>query len=438
MATPRRVRLQSLGCRLNEAELEGWAEGFRRLGLAIAADGEPADLVIVNTCAVTQEAARKSGQMLRRGRRLDPQAQLVVSGCLATLEPDTFTGASAVDLLVPNPDKDRLVEIAAAALDLRGTRDPDIDQPSEALFSRGRQRAFLKVQDGCRHRCTFCVTTLARGAERSRPIAEVVAQVNRLAASGIREIVLTGVHLGGYGSDLGPALDLADLIHALLVATAVPRIRIGSLEPWNLPDRFWDLFSDPRLMPHLHLPMQSGSAAVLRRMGRRCATAELARLAAEGRAAVPGLNLTTDIIAGFPGETETDWQQTLEFVEAMGFGHVHVFPYSSRPGTHAASLPARIDAATRQRRVQALAGLAQRLRRRVLEGQIGTCTRILVEEAPRSTRPGVHFGYTPNYLPVQVEPDTEVQTVGGILEVRVLGLTPDGESLWAQRESASA
>ena len=285
VSEPPRIRLQSLGCRLNEAELEAWAEGFRRLGLQIAGDGEPADLVVINTCAVTQEAARKSRQMLRRGRRLNPQARLVASGCLVTLELDSLARTAGPDLVVTNPDKDRLVEIAAATLDLPVIPEPIADPPSETLFERGRQRAFVKVQDGCRHRCTFCVTTLARGEERSRPIGEVVEQVNRLADSGIREVVLTGVHLGGYGSDLGtdPPSDLADLIRALLADTAVPRIRLGSLEPWDLPDGFWELFADPRLMPHLHLPMQSGSDGVLRRMGRRCKTAELARLAAAGR-----------------------------------------------------------------------------------------------------------------------------------------------------------
>ena len=435
MSEPPRIRLQSLGCRLNEAELEAWAEGFRRLGLQIAGDGEPADLVVINTCAVTQEAARKSRQMLRRGRRLNPQARLVASGCLVTLELDSLARTAGPDLVVTNPDKDRLVEIAAATLDLPVIPEPIADPPSETLFERGRQRAFVKVQDGCRHQCTFCITTLARGEERSRPIGEVVEQVNRLADSGIREVVLTGVHLGGYGSDLGtdPPSDLADLIRALLADTAVPRIRLGSLEPWDLPDGFWELFADPRLMPHLHLPMQSGSDGVLRRMGRRCKTAELARLAAAGRSAVPGLNVSTDIIVGFPGETESDWAETLAFVEAVGFGQVHAFPYSPRPGTRAAGMPGRVDAATQQRRGRELARLADRLRRQVLEAQVGTRVQVLRERAPSSAESGELFGYTPNYLPVRIEPDPGAPAIGEILEVEILGLTPDGEALGARR-----
>ena len=440
MSEPPRVRLQSLGCRLNEAELEVWAEGFRRLGLRIAADGEPADLVVINTCAVTQEAARKSRQMLRRGQRLDRQARLVASGCLATLEPDSLARAAGPDLVVANRDKDRLVEIVVAALDLPVIPKPATEPPSKTLFGRGRQRAFVKVQDGCRHHCTFCVTTLARGEERSRPIGEVVEQANRLVDSGIREVVLTGVHLGGYGSDLGtgPPSDLADLIRALLADTVVPRIRLGSLEPWDLPDGFWELFAEPRLMPHLHLPMQSGSDGVLRRMGRRCKTAELARLAAVGRAAVPGLNLTTDIIVGFPGETESDWAETLGFVEAVGFGWVHAFPYSPRPGTRAAGMPGRVDAAARQRRGQELARLRDRLRRRVLEAQVGARVEVLRERAPSSAEPGELFGYTPNYLPVRIEPDPVTPAIGEILEVEILGLAPDGEVLRGRRNPRPA
>ncbi|MGE5154277.1 MAG: MiaB/RimO family radical SAM methylthiotransferase [Bdellovibrio bacteriovorus] len=435
MSDPPRVRLHSLGCRLNEAELEAWARGFRRLGLRVAAEGEPADLVVVNTCAVTQEAARKSRQMLRRSRRLDPQARLVVSGCLSTLEPGSLGGGP--DLVVGNQDKDRLVEIAATSLDLPAVPLQDALAPSETLFARGRQRAFVKVQDGCRHRCTFCITTLARGDERSRPIAEVVGLVNRLTDSGIQEILLTGVHLGGYGSDLGgdPAGGLADLIRALLAETAMPRIRLGSLEPWDLPSGFWGLFADSRLMPHLHLPMQSGSERVLRRMGRRCRPAQLARLAAEGRAAVPGLNLGTDIILGFPGETESDWEETLVFVEAVGFGQIHAFPYSPRPGTRAASLPGRVDAATQRRRAQELTALAKRLRRGVLEAQVGTGAAVLREEAPRPAGPAGLFGYTPNYLPVRIDPDPAAPPAGEIIGVRILGVTADGEMLRGRRES---
>jgi threonylcarbamoyladenosine tRNA methylthiotransferase MtaB len=255
----------------------------------------------------------------------------------------------------------------------------------------------------------------------------LVAEVSRLADAGIREVVLTGVHLGGYGSDLGAEapVDLADLIRALLADTRMPRIRLGSLEPWDLPDGFWGLFSDRRLMPHLHLPMQSGSDRILRRMGRRCKTAEHVRLAQAGRETVPGLQLSTDIIIGFPGETEADWRETLAFVEAVGFGQVHAFPYSPRPGTVAASLPGRVDPRTQARRGQELADLSRRMRIQALEAQVGSRVRVLRERPPRDRDPDWPFGYTPNYLPVGIEPDPAAPPVGEIMEVRILGLTPD-------------
>ena len=318
-----RVRLETLGCRLNEAELETWARQFRERGYGIAAEGEPADLVVVNTCAVTGEAVRKSRQILRRVQRHNPAARLVVSGCLASLEAAAIAREPPVDLVVANRDKERLVEIAAQALALPSRPPTDLDGDAGALFARGRQRAFVKVQDGCRHRCSFCIVTLARGEERSRPVGEVVAEINRLASGGVQEVVLTGVHLGGYGSDI--ASDLLALLRAVLGDTQVPRVRLGSLEPWEIPDGLWRLFADRRLMPHLHLPLQSGSDAVLRRMARRCRTRDFAALVATARERVPELNLTTDLIVGFPGETGAQWRETLDFVAAIGFGHVHAF-----------------------------------------------------------------------------------------------------------------
>lgn len=419
--------MKSLGCRLNEAELEAWAEGFRQRGMQIAEDQGPADLVVVNTCAVTLEAARKSRQLLRRFQRTNPRARLVLSGCLATLEGPELAGELGADLLVDNRDKGRLVEIAIQALSLPVLPGLAIEGGAQSLAARGRQRAFVKIQDGCRYACTFCVTTLARGEERSRPLAEVLTQVNRLDRAGVREVLLTGVHLGGYGSDLG--LDLAALLRALLRETRMPRIRLGSLEPWDLPPDLWELFADPRLMPHLHLPMQSGSDAVLRRMARRCKTAEFARLAELGRAAVPGLNLTTDIIVGFPGETGEDWRRTLRFVEDMGFGDVHSFAYSPRAGTRAANLPDPVDEALKRERGQELRDLTGRLRAQALAAQIGQRAAVLRERTSRYGGMGDLFGYTPNYLPVLVEAGAEPVSVGEIMELHLLGLDAEGEAL---------
>ena len=422
-----RVLLKSLGCRLNEAELEDWAEGFRTRGFALARDDEPTDLVVINTCAVTQEATRKSRQLLRRAHRRNPRARLVVSGCLASLEAATLARESGVDLLVDNRDKDRLVALAAETLDLPVMPELATAGMDNPLFARGRQRAFVKVQDGCRHACTFCVTTIARGPERSRPLPEIIEVIQRLVVNGVREVLLTGVHLGGYGSETGT--DLATLVRAVLAETKVPRLRLGSLEPWDLPEGLWDLFANPRLMPHLHLPMQSGSDAVLRRMARRCKGAEFARLAGLGRAAVPNLNLTTDIIVGFPGETAGEWQETLEFIASVGFSKVHCFAFSPRAGTRAATLPDQVDADTKRQRASELKVLSDRLQQKFFASQVGRDCQVLREAQVPAGQPGDLFGYTPNYLPVRVDPSPAAAAVGEILDVTIRGIDPDAGAL---------
>ena len=392
------VALTALGCRLNEAELERWAAGFQAAGHRLAQRMEEADLVVVNTCAVTGEAVKKSRQLLRRARRRNAQAKLVVSGCYATLQPEIQQDED-IDLLVSNADKERLVDIVRQKLALEAAPDAAARAPAAALFARGRNRAFVKAQDGCRHQCAFCIVTIARGAERSRPIEDIVAEIKGLRRQGIREAVLTGVHLGGYGRDL--KTDLPALIERVLAETTLPRLRLGSVEPWDLNERFFSLFDNPRFMPHLHLPLQSGSDAVLRRMGRRCRSAAFAALAQAARERVPAMNLTTDVIAGFPGETDEEWRQTMAFCHRLGFSHIHVFPYSPRAGTRAAGMPDQTPAEVKQRRCRQLQALARQLRRDFARRWVGRSFPVLVEDATGEINgAAMRFGYSPNYLRV--------------------------------------
>jgi threonylcarbamoyladenosine tRNA methylthiotransferase MtaB len=422
-----RVHLQALGCRLNEAELEAWSRQLQALGHQLVARPEQADLLVVNTCAVTEEAVRKSRKLLRRSHRESPHAKLVVSGCYASLDPAGVAAGLGIDLLVPNRDKGHLVEIAVRELDL-ATMPVSASEPDALpLPWAGRQRAFIKVQDGCRHRCTFCIVTQARGAEHSRPPAEVIAEVNRLHGQGVQEVVLSGVHIAGYGSDLG--LDLADLLRGLLAETGVPRIRIGSLEPWGLPKGFWDLFADPRLQPHLHLPVQSGSDRVLRRMGRRCKRAQFLRLVEEGRRRVPDLNVTTDIIVGFPGENAADWGETLDLAQRAGFGHIHIFPYSPRRGTLAAAMPEQVPDAVRRTRCGELHALAADLRRATLERCLGRALPVLLEQ-PDPDR-GCWMGHTPNYMQVRLPAPGGALLANRIVQCTLIGVTEDGDGLLA-------
>ncbi len=422
-----RVFLQALGCRLNEAELERWSSDCRARGFQLTTEAEQADLVILNTCAVTAESVRKSRQMIRRTHQTNPQAKLVVSGCHAALSPEETAAELGVDLVIPNTDKDRLIEIAARELDLPLMPRSATEPGENLLFARGRQRAFIKVQDGCRYRCTFCIVTRARGEERSRSIDDVVGEIRQLQAGGIREVVLAGVHLGGYGSDIDSTL--AQLVEAVLNRTSIARVRLGSLEPWELDKDFWALFANPRLMPHLHLPIQSGADSVLRRMSRRCRTEEFRTLVTQARATIPGFNITTDIIVGFPGETDAEWQQTLDFVDQMTFGHIHIFAYSAREGTKAAKMPNQVSREIKRARSQALHELAQRQRRAVLTAALGKDYAVLLEsDSSRATSDKrLWTGYTQNYLRMEIEASADWQN--RIVQVRAAGLSSDGERL---------
>ena len=334
-----KVYLTSIGCRLNEAEIATWARQFQLAGHEVVGSAQEADALIFNTCAVTTEAARKSRQFVKRLHRLNPHARLIVTGCYASLEPERVAELMGVDKVISNQEKDNLVALVAG--ELATPRMPALAMEPDAvyLYPGSRTRAFVKVQDGCRNRCTFCIVTVARGEERSRPIADIIEEIRALHRAGYQEAVLTGVHLGGYGTDLGE--DLASLVRAILADTDIPRLRLSSLEPWDLPEGFFELWANARLMPHLHLPLQSGSDRILRRMARRYTTAQYARLVAQARDAIPDFNLTTDLIVGFPGEGEEDWTRTVAFVQEIGFGHIHIFTYSPRGGTAAARMPNR-------------------------------------------------------------------------------------------------
>ncbi|MDD1612631.1 MAG: tRNA (N(6)-L-threonylcarbamoyladenosine(37)-C(2))-methylthiotransferase MtaB [Methylococcaceae bacterium] len=394
------VHLQTLGCRLNEAELETWAQDFERAGHSITTQPEAAQLIVLNSCAVTRDAARKSRQSIRRIHRANPQAKLVVSGCYATLNQQEAEAELGVDLVIGNRDKDKLVQKALSELNL-SSMPAQATEPGEfSLFTRGRQRAFVKVQDGCRYRCTFCIVTVARGEEKSRPIDAVIDEIKTLHRQGIDEVVLTGVHLGGYGSDQG--CTLADLIQAILTQTDIPRIRLGSLEPWELTDRFFELFNNPRLMPHLHLPLQSGSDSVLRRMARRCKTQEYTAIVERLRRQIPHFNVTTDIIVGFPGETEQEWQDSYDYIAKTGFGHVHIFTYSRREDTKASTLPGQVNNTIKKQRSAALHLLAEEMRLKFYRDNLGREFPVLWEgySEPCGEERQRVFGYTPNYLKV--------------------------------------
>ena len=391
------IHLKALGCRLNEAELEGWALEFQQAGHTLVTEPQSADLTVLNTCAVTQEAVRKSRKTINRLRRENPTGKMVVSGCFVSTGESGNAADLGVDMLVDNKDKDRLVKRVNDHWQIPIMPEGATLPTESALFARNRQRAFIKIQDGCRYRCSYCIVTIARGDEQSRSEADICKQINQLHESGVQEVVLTGVHVGGYGSDIDTTL--SNLVKHILADTSVPRIRFASVEPWDLGDNFFSLFENPRLMPHMHLPIQSGSDTVLRRMSRRCHTSEFIALVEQARILYPQFNITTDVIVGFPGETESEWKETINFVDAIKFGHIHIFSYSPRAGTKAAAMPDPVDEATKKQRSRELHELASGHKRVFLENQLNTRARVLWEGSS-TNHPNMRFGYTENYTRV--------------------------------------
>ncbi len=371
-----RVYLDMVGCRLNQSELEGFARHFRAAGCTLVETPDQADLVVINTCTVTAAADSDSRAKARQAYRAGAK-QIALTGCWATLHPAEALALPGVTHVIPNAQKDALVNQLTQRYDL----EPLEREPLPGL--RHRTRAFIKVQDGCDNHCTFCVTRLARGASRSRPIQEVLADIHAALGEGknraqtvfnAAEIVLSGVHLGSWGQDFSPPLHLRHLIQAILQDSDVRRLRLSSLEPWDLDETFFRLWENPRLCRHLHLPLQSGCAATLRRMARKTSPSEYAQLIETARALIPGVAITTDIIVGFPGEDENEFSQSLAFIEQMAFAGGHVFTFSPRLGTAAARLspmPPKMISKQRSEQVRnVLRASAEAFRRRFLGSSV--------------------------------------------------------------------
>ncbi|MBP2645371.1 MAG: modification enzyme, MiaB family [Firmicutes bacterium] len=359
------VALTTLGCKVNQFETDTIAGLFRERGYEIVAFDEIADFYVINTCSVTHLGEKKSRQLIRRATRLNPQAVIVVTGCYAQLSPQAIAQIPGVTVVVGTKERHRIVELVENAkikqekVTLVGNIMATGEFEDIPLFSApGRTRAFLKIQEGCTNFCTYCIIPYARGPLRSRPLDSIVREVNKLVKAGFEEIVLTGIHLGAYGRDLGPNLSLTEAVKRILDVPGLVRLRLSSLESVEVDDALIDIMiADDRLCPHLHLPLQSGDDTVLKAMNRHYTTTEYWDLVAGIRDKVPDIAISTDIIVGFPGETETMFANTLAFVEKMNFAGIHVFPYSKRKGTSAASFSDQIPENEKKSR----AGLLQQL-----------------------------------------------------------------------------
>jgi len=419
------VRLESIGCRLNIGEIEAIARGLAKAGHRVVGPGTPAELCILNTCTVTAIASRKSRQLIRQLKKANPTAAVIVTGCDAELAPSEMVDIG-VDLVVGNAEKERLLELAEAE-GLLDTASTDLDDLK--LFEPGestRTRAFLKVQDGCDNRCTFCVITIARGAGRSVPAEAIIEELSELQQLGYREVILSGVHLGSYGHDFGDQRGLQRLVERALTETAIERLRLSSLEPWDLDAEFFEVFRNPRLLPHLHLPLQSGCDETLKRMARRTSRREFSQLVRDARRAVPGLAISSDIIVGFPRETDEEFEESITLVEELAFSRLHIFRYSRREGTPAEKMTGQIPEPIAQVRSRRMHTLAADLENRFNSKLVGRTADVLWETAEDHGQTLRWSGLTPNYVRVTATTKPDVDLLNVVTPTDIVEVVPGG------------
>ena len=369
---PATAAILTLGCKLNIADSETLARRLRQAGWQVTDRAAGADAVIVNSCSVTHVADQKSRHLVRQARRLAPGATVALTGCLVeTAKPGTLDALEA-DLITRKDDQ---LAIAEHLIALHPATRPSSEVELRPAL---KTRAFIAAQEGCNDVCAFCIIPRTRGRERSKPVADVVAEVQARETEGVQEVVITGTQLGAYGRDRGDA-NPYDLLKALLNQTSVPRIRMSSLQPQDITPALVGLWRDERLCRHFHLALQSGSEAVLERMRRRYTAARYRDGVARLRDAIPDVAITTDVIAGFPGETDAEFEESHAFCEEMAFAGVHVFPYSQRSNTLAARMPGQVADATKKRRVQRLIALSETMASRYRERFIGRTIPVLWE-----------------------------------------------------------
>ncbi len=403
------VAFHTLGCKVNQYDSQAMLEAFLAAGYKQVGFDRSADVYVINTCTVTGTGDKKSMQAVRRAVRCNPQAAVVVAGCLAQRAAGELL-LPGVRLVLGTQHRARVVELLQRAL-AENASLVAVDELTAAPFEplavtahEGRTRAVLKIQEGCDRRCSYCIIPDVRGPIRSRPLEDVRAEAQRLADAGFIELVLTGIHLTSYGRDLRDGTTLIDALRAVHAVEGVRRIRLGSLEPRIVDEAFIDaLQALPKVCPHFHLALQSGSNAVLQRMGRRYTSAEFLAACALLREAFPHAALTTDVMTGFPGETEAEFAETCATVEAAAFARMHVFPYSEREGTPAARMPDPVPKAVREDRAQLLIAQGKRLQRAYLNSLRGSAQEVLLEEPVPERGTLWMAGYTPHYVRVQVQ-----------------------------------
>ncbi len=418
----------ALGCKVNQYEADAYSAIFREKGAEIGSFDEPCDVYVVNTCSVTNLGDRKSRQMLRRAKRLNPSALVIATGCYAQTARTEVEAMDEVDLVVGTALRHRLYDLTEAAL--RGEKpNTEVDIMKEREFeeletqgSSERSRAYIKIQDGCDNFCSYCIIPYARGPVRSRKMENILAEAERLAGLGYREVVLTGIHVASYGKELKNGGGLIDVIESVAGVDGIERIRISSIDPRAFTDGFIRRAAAcSKLCRHFHISLQSGSATVLKRMNRKYTPEQYLDTLERIRRAMPDCSVTTDMICGFPEETEEEFAQSTDFARTAAFARIHVFPYSERRGTVAAGMP-QVPHQVREDRAARLGRVGEELREKFERGFIGKTVAVLFEQ----TRNGMAEGFSKNYIRVYV-PSSEDLT-GGIMQVKITDFR-DGRSI---------
>ena len=424
-----KIAFMTLGCKVNQADTASMQELFRQAGYTVCNFTEEADVYVVNTCVVTNTGQQKSRQMIRRAIRKENDALIVVTGCYPQTAAEEVKAIDGVDLIIGTQDRAKIVTLVEAALEKKRNQIDDEVRPWEQgvqfeEMSGGNEadktRAYLKIQEGCNQYCSYCIIPYARGPIRSRSLQSIRKEVQCLTEAGYREIVLIGIHLGCYGKEMKDGTTLYDAVQAALSVPTLQRLRLGSLESVEAEERLLDLMgTDKRLCPHLHLPLQSGCDKILKDMHRPYDTKRFATLLEQIRIKVPGIAVTTDVIVGFPGETEADFDVTCNFVKQCGFAKMHIFPYSKRKGTPAAARQDQIPENVKKQRAEKLAEIDRGMQQAHFAQNVGTNHAVLVEQPVITEKKANGFveGLTENYIRVELPGSAEI--CGKVVEIKI-------------------
>lgn len=420
----KKVAFHTLGCKVNQYETEAMEELFEKANYSIVRDEEFAHIYVINTCTVTNLSDRKSRQFIRRVRRINKDATIAVVGCYSQISPEEIAKIEGVDVILGTSQRNRIVELCEEAE--KKNRQINLVESARSYQEfeeisvediKSKTRAYIKIQDGCNQYCSYCIIPFARGPIRSRRLEDTMTEIEKLADSGFKEIVLTGIHVASYGKDLGD-INLGQAIKKISTIAGIERIRLSSVEPNIVDDEFMTTIVETgKACDHFHLSLQSGSDKILRRMNRKYTCNSFKEKVELIRKYMPDAGITTDIIVGFPGETDKDFEETLDFVKDIGFSRIHVFKYSPREGTAAARFKEQVNGKVKNERSRILIHLADQLSREFNSRFINSHMEVLYEVEDENN-PGVFEGYTSNYIRVKTKSDEDL--VGQILRTQIV------------------